>query len=80
MCHEVGISEERAQKAMIGQFTFSSTFPHTEFTDAARLADELRSEQENAIMYERERKLLEAQVKDIVIRYDEAEANALKVK
>ena len=31
-------------------------------------------------MYERERKLLEAQVKDIVIRYDEAEANALKVK
>ena len=60
-------------------FTFSFTFLYSEFIDAARLADELRSEQENAIMYERDRKLLEAQVKDIVTRYDEAEANALKV-
>merc|ERR1712066_240373 len=58
-----GLSEERAQKAMI---------------DAARLADELRSEQEAACACERDRKLLEAQVKDIVTRYDEAETNALK--
>ena len=64
MCHEAGLSEERAQKAMI---------------DAARLAEELRCEQETAMTYERERRLLEAQVKDIVTRYDEAETNALKV-
>merc|ERR1719382_1297338 len=46
--------------------------------DAARLAEELRSEQELAITYERDRKLLEAQVKDLVTRCDEAETNALK--
>merc|ERR1719333_1720120 len=63
MCHEAGLSEERAQKAMI---------------DAARLAEELRCEQETAMTYERARRLLEAQVKDIVTRYDEAETNALK--
>ena len=65
MSHEAGMSEERAQKAMI---------------DAARLAEELRSEQELAITYERDRKLLEAQVKDLVTRCDEAETNALKVR
>ena len=64
MAHEAGMSEERAQKAMV---------------DAARLADELRTEQELAVRYERERKLLEAQVKDIVTRCDDAEQNALKV-
>jgi len=63
MAHEAGMSEERAQKAMV---------------DAARLADELRTEQELAVRYERERKLLEAQVKDIVTRCDDAEQNALK--
>merc|ERR1712183_746013 len=63
MYHEAGMSEERAQKAMI---------------DAARLAEELRSEQDLAIAYERGRKLLEAQVKDLVTRCDEAETNALK--
>ena len=59
------MSEERAQKAMI---------------DAARLAEELRAEQELAITYERERKLLEAQLKDLVTRCDEAETTALKVE
>merc|ERR1719283_178472 len=63
MSHEASMAEERAQKAMI---------------DAARLADELRVEQETAMMYEKDRKLLEAQVKDIVARCDEAETNALK--
>ena len=63
MTHEAQMAEERAQKAMI---------------DAARLADELRMEQETAMLYERDRKLLEAQVKDIVTRCDEAETNALK--
>merc|ERR1712058_149361 len=54
---------ERAQKAMI---------------DAARLADELRSEQGMTMAYERDRKLLEAQVKDLVTRCDDVEQNALK--
>merc|ERR1712106_1223870 len=46
--------------------------------DAARLADELRAEQEMAMMLERDKKLLEAQVKDAQNRLDEAEQNALK--
>merc|ERR1712215_368379 len=56
-------SEEKAQRAMI---------------DAARLADELRAEQDTAQTLERERKLLEAQVKDMQARVDEAQTNALK--
>merc|ERR1740124_1362074 len=46
--------------------------------DAARLADELRVEQDTAMMLERDKKLLEAQVKDAQTRFDEAEQNALK--
>merc|ERR1719216_863434 len=46
--------------------------------DAARLADELRMEQEAALACERDRKLFECQVKDVQQRLDEAEANALK--
>merc|ERR1712179_477462 len=46
--------------------------------DAARLADELRSEQELALNFERDRKLLECQVKDMAAKLDEAETNALK--
>merc|ERR1712228_692575 len=63
MVTEASLSEEKAQKAMI---------------DAARLADELRMEQECAQTLERDRKLLEAQVKDGQARMDEAEQNALK--
>ena len=63
MASEAGMSEEKAQKAMI---------------DAARLAEELRGEQEAAQGLERERKLLEAQVKDMQARLDDAEQNALK--
>jgi len=63
MGSEAHMSEEKAQRAMI---------------DAARLADELRAEQEVAMMLERDRKLLEAQVKDANVRLDEAEQNALK--
>merc|ERR1712218_646128 len=63
MTAEAKMSEEKAQRAMI---------------DAARLADELRSEQEGAMMLERDKKLLEAQVKDAQTRVDEAEQNALK--
>merc|ERR1719221_1209038 len=63
MASEAGMSEEKAQRAMI---------------DAARLADELRGEQDLAQSLERERKLLEAQVKDMQSRVDEAQTNALK--
>merc|ERR1712128_324286 len=63
MAAEAHMSEDKAQKAMI---------------DAARLADELRMEQDTAMMLERDKKLLEAQVKDAQNRLDEAEQNALK--
>merc|ERR1711863_205523 len=63
MSAEAHLSEEKAQRAMI---------------DAARLADELRMEQEVAMGLERDKKLLEAQVKDAQNRLDEAEQNALK--
>ena len=63
LASEASLSEENAQRAMI---------------DAARLADELRAEQDLAQCLERERKLLEAQVKDMQARVDEAQTNALK--
>ena len=63
MATEAALSEEKAQRAMI---------------DAARLADELRGEQDLAQSLERERKLLEAQVKDVQSRVDEAQTQALK--
>merc|ERR1711962_1474943 len=63
MSSEATMSEEKAQRAMI---------------DAARLADELRAEQDTVQSLERERKLLEAQVKDMQARVDEAQTNALK--
>merc|ERR1719282_1251106 len=63
MASEAALSEDKAQRAMI---------------DAARLADELRAEQDLAQVLERDRKLLEAQVKDIRARVDDAQANAFK--
>merc|ERR1711970_1412144 len=63
MTAEAAMSENKAQQAMV---------------DAARLADELRGEQEIAMGLERDKKLLEAQVKDAQNRFDEAEQNALK--
>merc|ERR1740131_86771 len=63
MSAEAGMSEEKAQRAMV---------------DAARLADELRMEQDLAMALERDKKLLESQVKDAQTRLDEAEQNALK--
>jgi len=55
--------EERARKSMF---------------DAAKLADELRTEQEHAQIIEQERKDLEQRIHDIQIQLDEAEQNALK--
>merc|ERR1711899_715814 len=63
MSSEAHLSEDKAKKSMV---------------DAARLADELRAEQEMAQGFERERKLLECQAKDMQQRLDEAETNALK--
>ena len=63
MVAETQMAEERAAKAMV---------------DAARLADELRQEQEYAQQYERDKKLLECQCKDTQQKLDEAEINALK--
>ena len=63
MSHELFLSEEKATKAMV---------------DAARLAEELRQEQEMSQAFEREHKLLDCQVKDLQGRLDEAEIESLK--
>merc|ERR1719266_2820994 len=63
MLGETRLSEDKAKKAMI---------------DAARLADELRAEQETAQGMERDRRGLEYQVKDMQTKLDEAEQLAMK--
>ena len=63
MSSEARLCDDKASKAMV---------------DAARLADELRAEQESAQNLEKNRRLGEAQVKDMQSRLDEAETNALK--
>jgi myosin heavy chain 6/7 len=45
---------------------------------AARLADELRAEQEHANNQERARKAIEQQMKELQVRLEEAERDALK--
>merc|ERR1712012_258686 len=56
-------AEEQAKKAM---------------ADAARLAEELRQEQEHAGHIEKMRRTCESQVKELQARLDEAEASSLK--
>merc|ERR1712025_159101 len=63
MTSEARLCDDKASKAMV---------------DAARLADELRAEQEEALNLERNRTLHEAQVKDMQTKLDEADMNALK--
>ncbi|XP_047492663.1 myosin heavy chain, muscle-like isoform X3 [Penaeus chinensis] len=63
MLNEAKNSEEKAKKAMV---------------DAARLADELRAEQEHAQTQEKMRKALEVSVKELQVRLEEVETNALK--
>jgi len=63
MLNESRIAEEKAKKAMI---------------DAARLADELRAEQENAQYAEKNRRALDGQVKDMQTKLDDAEQLAVK--
>ena len=52
MSSESRMSEEKAQRAMV---------------DAARLADELRMEQDAAVQLERDRKVVESQVRDTLV-------------
>jgi len=63
MLQESRIAEDKAKKAMI---------------DAARLADELRNEQEVAQVSEKNRRALDYQVKDVQCKLDEAEQLAVK--
>ena len=60
--NELRQMEDQAKKAM---------------TDAARIADELRQEQEHAGQIDKLRRALEVQVKELQVRVDEAEAAAL---
>ena len=59
---EVGVSNEKAQRAMV---------------DAATLAEELRAEQELAMKLEQDCKLSEAMVKDATNKLDDIEQSAL---
>ena len=61
--NELKNSEDNAKKAM---------------ADAAKIAEELRHEQDHASQIEKLRRALEAQVKELQARLDEAEASALK--
>ncbi|XP_055593753.1 myosin heavy chain, muscle-like [Uranotaenia lowii] len=63
LLNEAKNSEEKAKKAMV---------------DAARLADELRAEQDHAQTQEKLRKALEQQIKELQVRLEDAETNALK--
>ena len=60
--NELKIAEEQAKKAM---------------ADAARLAEELRQEQEHAGQIEKLRRALEQQLKELQLRLDESEATAM---
>merc|ERR550539_932878 len=63
MSSEAKLCEDKAGKAMV---------------DAARLAEELRGEQDVAQQMEKARRLREAQIKEMQAKLDEAETNALK--
>jgi len=61
--NEANMTEDKARKAML---------------DAAKLAEELRYEQDHAIQMERERKEYEQRVHDLQCQLDDAEQNAIK--
>lgn len=63
MSNEMKSADDRSKKSM---------------ADAARLADELRAEQEHSMQIEKLRKGLESHLKEMQVRLDEAEAQALK--
>merc|ERR1711872_862391 len=63
MVNDAKASEDKAKKAMV---------------DAARLADELRAEQEQSHNLATKKKSLEAQYKDLQVKLEETETSALK--
>uniref|UniRef100_A0A1Q3G4C2 Putative myosin class i heavy chain n=1 Tax=Culex tarsalis TaxID=7177 RepID=A0A1Q3G4C2_CULTA len=63
LLNEAKNSEEKAKKAMV---------------DAARLADELRAEQDHAQTQEKLRKALEQQINELQARLDDTESSTLK--
>merc|ERR1719309_583196 len=63
MVNDAKASEDKAKKAMV---------------DAARLADELRAEQEQSHTLATQKKSLEAQYKDLQVKLEETETSALK--
>ena len=74
MTAEAHLSEEKAQRAMIDAARLAGKLSPTK-TDMKLnyfIPDELRMEQETAMALERDKKLLEAQVKDAQNRCDEA--------
>jgi len=60
---EAGLAEERSRHAMM---------------DAAKLADELRAEQEHTCRLDNERRLAEATIKELQVKIDDVETAALK--
>ena len=76
MTAEAHLSEEKAQRAMIDAARLAGKLSPTKgFLDMKLnyfIPDELRMEQETAMALERDKKLLEAQVKDAQNRCDEA--------
>merc|ERR1719309_907738 len=63
MVNDAKMSEEKAKKAMV---------------DAARLADELRAEQDNSQNLSKQKNILQSQTKDLQMKLEEAETVALK--
>jgi len=63
MKNEAMMSDEKAKNAML---------------DAAKLAEELRNEQEHVARVEHDRKIAEAQIKDLQIKIDDVETAAMK--
>lgn len=60
---EIRSADERAKKSQM---------------DVARMAEELRAEQEHCLQIERIRKSLETNIKEVTVRCEQAEAGGLK--
>ena len=63
MRNEAILAEEKARRSML---------------DAARLAEELRAEQEHTARVEQDRRISEVQIKDLQIKIDDVETAAMK--
>ena len=63
MSSELGLSEDKAKKAMV---------------DAARLADELRAEQDHTVSLSKAKRTLETQLHDLENKFADANENAIR--